>query len=210
MSKPVFLIGISGGSGSGKTAFIQYLRQYFSERELALISEDNYYHSIEYQHLDENGVHNFDVPQAIDHEAFLRHLELLKRGQAIRKKEYTFNNKNAVAKEVVIQPAPVIIAEGLFIFHHTDIRNQFDLKVLIDAKDELKIIRRIKRDQIERNYPLDDVLYRYQHHVAPAFTKYIMPYLGEVDIVINNNKGYEKAGCIIRAYIESLLQGGQG
>ncbi len=198
-------IGISGGSGAGKTAFISRLRDLFAEHELGLISEDNYYRPREEQKEDENGVINFDVPEAIDHEAFIADLHKLKRGEFVRRKEYTFNNADQKPKELVIQTAKVYIVEGLFIFYHEDTRNLLDLSVLIHAKENLKIIRRITRDKQERNYPLEDVLYRYQHHVAPAYDRYIEPYLDEIDIIINNNNSFEKGMGLLASYIRQAL-----
>ncbi|MBK8955015.1 MAG: uridine kinase [Saprospiraceae bacterium] len=195
------LIGISGGSGAGKTAFIRSLREKFKEQQLGLISEDNYYKPRHLQQCDPMGVINFDIPDAIDHEAFMTDLKKLQQNEIVQRIEYTFNNQFQEAKTVTIVPAPVYLVEGLFILHHEDTRALLDLTVLIHAKDNLKIIRRIQRDKSERNYPLEDVLYRYQHHVAPAYEKYIEPYLDEIDIIINNNRSFEKGVELIAAYI---------
>lgn len=195
------MIGISGGSGAGKTAFIRALRDLFDEQELGLISEDNYYKPRALQTRDAQGVINFDIPEAIDHEAFIEDLKQLKAHREISREEYTFNNQLAHAKTIVVKPAPVYLVEGLFILHHEDTRSMLDLTVLIHAKDNLKIIRRINRDQLERNYPLEDVLYRYQHHVAPAYEKYIEPYLDELDIIINNNRSFDKGIQLLAAYV---------
>ena len=106
------LIGITGGSGAGKTEFIKQLRLRFKESELALISADNYYLPRETLAKDENGVINFDLPETIDHEAFVNDLKLLKQNKTVRRKEYTFNNEKATAKEVVLSPVTVYIVEG--------------------------------------------------------------------------------------------------
>ncbi|MCC6815158.1 MAG: uridine kinase [Saprospiraceae bacterium] len=199
------LIGISGGSGSGKSSFIKELRQYFTEEELALISEDNYYKEWHLQKLDEKGIINFDIPEAIDHDALIKDLTRLNKGEIIHRHEYTFNNDKQVSKEYFIKPAKVYIIEGLFIFHNKELFNKLDLKVLIHAKDELKIIRRIRRDQLERNYPIDDVLYRYEFHVAPSYEKYIKPYIEEMDLIINNNDHFKVAVDLFKCWIKSKL-----
>jgi uridine kinase len=95
--------------------------------------------------------------------------------------------------------------EGLFILYHEDTRKLLDLSLLIHAKDNLKIIRRINRDKEERNYPLEDVLYRYQYHVAPAYEKYIDPYIEELDIIINNNQSFGRGVDLLSAYIREHL-----
>ncbi len=199
-------IGICGGSGAGKTAFINALRNQFNESELGLISEDNYYYPADLQKLDINGVVNYDIPEAIDHEAFIADLNKLKSGILVERKEYTFNNDLQSAKMIRIQPAKVYIVEGLFILYHTDTRDMLDLTILIHAKENLKIIRRINRDREERNYPLEDVLYRYQYHVTPAYEKYIDPYVDELDIIINNNQNFDRGVELLTAFIRARLK----
>lgn len=198
-------IGICGGSGAGKTAFINALRKHFQSHELGLISEDNYYIPRNLQKKDENGIINFDVPEAIDHHAFISDLHKLKAGQIVERQEYTFNNDLQTSKLISIQTAKIYIVEGLFILHYGDTRELLDLTVLIHAKDNLKIIRRINRDKEERNYPIEDVLYRYQHHVAPAYEKYIDPYIDELDIIINNNKNFDRGVDLLASYIKTQL-----
>lgn len=204
MKKP-YLIGITGGSGSGKTTFIKYLRTAFPEKDLCIISQDDYYRPIEEQVADAKGVINFDKPKSIDKQAFTRDIEKLSKGETVQIKEYTFNNRNAVSKVITLKPAPIIVVEGLFVFHFKRIRKNLDLKVFVHAKENLKVIRRISRDQLERNYPLDDVLYRYQNHVLPSFEKYIQPYVEKADLVINNNDNFEKGLQVLQGFMKAKL-----
>lgn len=204
--KDIKFIGLTGGSGSGKTSFIRDLKSKFSSEQLCIISQDDYYRPRDQQKTDDKGVHNFDIPYSIDHEAFFQDLLALKSGKTISRLEYTFNNKFATPKEIVLCPAPYILVEGIFIFHFEEIRNLLDIKIFIQAKDNLKVIRRIKRDQIERNYPLDDVLYRYQHHVLPTYEKYILPYMDDCDLVINNNVHFQNSLEIIEGFLANALR----
>ncbi len=199
------IIGISGGSGSGKTTFIKALRSYFNEEELCIISQDDYYRPREEQLIDENGIQNFDLPESIDLQAFLQDINALIEGKIVKRLEYTFNNKDAEAAYVTFKPAPVIVVEGLFIFHDKGISALLDFSIIINAKASDKIIRRILRDQKERNYPIEDVLYRYKHHVMPSFEKFIEPFMDSVDVVVNNNHSYEKGAILIKYFIESML-----
>ena len=201
MKKP-FIIGVTGGSGSGKTTFIKRLRDAFSEDELCIISQDDYYIPREQQALDTRGVVNFDRPESINKKEFQRDVEKLIAGESIEREEYTFNNQAVEPRMLRIKSAPVIIVEGIFVFHYKKIRKLLDLKIFLHAKENLKVIRRIKRDQMERNYPIDDVLYRYEHHVLPTFEKYIKPYQDKADIVINNNKHFEVALDLIMNFVE--------
>ncbi len=204
MNKP-FLIGICGGSGSGKTSFIKALRTFFSEGQVCIISLDEYYHPRETQLTDEQGIKNFDLPESIDSNAFIEDLEKLIDGNTVQRIEYVFNNPKATASTKTFAPAPIIIVEGLFIYHYEHIRNILDLKLFISAKDEFKIIRRIKRDESERNYPLEDVLYRYQYHVSPAFERYIRPYKDQAHLIINNNADFKMGLEVLRAFIADRL-----
>lgn len=200
------VLGISGGSGSGKTCFVRDLAARFSKDQLCFIHQDNYYKPIEMQEKDRSGIVNFDLPNSIYLDQFATDIQRLKAGETLQLQEYTFNNDNNTSKEIIIEPAPVIIAEGLFLFHHEPITELLDLSIIIHADDSSRIIRRIKRDRKERNYPLDDVLYRYDHHVMPSYRKYIFPYLTVADMVINNNKSYKKSLDVISAYVSQHLQ----
>lgn len=204
--KKTTLIGISGGSGSGKTSFIRSLRTRFPETQLCIVSQDDYYKPRDLQVQDENGVKNFDLPESIDIDAFVNDIRLLQSGNKITREEYNFNNELVKSRQIEFIPAPVIVVEGLFVFHIREIFKILDLSIIINAKPSDKIIRRILRDQKERNYPLEDVLYRYKHHVMPSFEKFIEPYTEEVDIIVNNNTSYEKGKQVVSAYIESVLK----
>lgn len=198
-----FVIGISGGSGSGKTSFIRDLKKSFSQEVLCVISQDDYYRPLHEQFKDANGIENFDLPQSIDLEEFVQDIKKLKSNKEVRRKEYTFNNFDAEPGYLVFKPASVLIVEGLFIYQDPNISELLDLTILIQAKDSDKIIRRIIRDQKERNYPIDDVLYRYKHHVMPSYEKYIEPFIDSVDIIVNNNHNYDKALDVVKAFISA-------
>lgn len=205
MRRP-FLIGITGGSGSGKTTFIRKLRKHFGQQELCIVSQDDYYKPRPEQQRDEKDIHNFDLPDSIYANELSEDLNRLLRGESFSRPRYNFNNPEAEEVLLKFQSAPVIILEGLFVFHFDHIRNLMDLKVFVHAKENLKVIRRIRRDQTERNYPLDDVLYRYQHHVLPAFERYIEPYREAADLVINNNESFEAGLKVLEGYIRHLLK----
>ena len=208
MVKPL-IIGITGGSGSGKTTFINALKKVFNKKELCVISQDDYYRPIDQQPIDKEGVEDFDRPKSINKEDFVRDVKKLIKGQKVKRKEYVFNNKKVKPNTLVFRPAPIILVEGIFVFHFKKMQPLLDLKIFLDAKENLKVIRRIKRDKVERNYPLDDVLYRYEHHVMPTFEKYILPYRDEADIVVNNNAEMSKGLGVVKGYIRHCLNSGE-
>ncbi|MCE7996492.1 MAG: uridine kinase [Roseivirga sp.] len=204
MDKP-YIIGITGGSGSGKTRFLETLLNGFSEEEVTCISQDDYYHPREYQLVDENGELNFDRPESIDYEHFASDLRQLSEGKEVEKQEYTFNNPDVVPDVIIRKPAPVILVEGIFIFHYPKITNLLDLKIFVDAMDYIKLQRRLKRDREERGYDADDVLYKYENHIMPSYQKYIAPHKDYSDLVVPNNSDFSGAVSVVKAFINSKL-----
>ena len=204
MAKP-FTIGITGGSGSGKTFFINNLSERFREDQLCLISQDHYYKARDLQLTDEKGVQNFDLPTAIERERFHHDIMKLKNGETLFIKEYTFNNPNAQPKVLEFKPAPILIIEGLFVQYFEEIASELDLKVFIEAKDYIKLSRRIIRDNDERGYEINDVLYRYQHHVMPIYETLIKPLKHHADLIIPNNQNFEKALDILTIALKGKL-----
>jgi uridine kinase len=205
MRDNTYRIGVTGGSGSGKSSFIRDLRLRFSEEELCIVSLDDYYKPREEQKTDDRGVKNFDLPESIDVEALVTDLEKLGRQEVVKRIEYTFNNENVDKRMLIFKPAPIMIIEGLFVLHYARIKNSLDLEVFVEANDVLKVKRRILRDQLERNYPIEDVLYRYEHHVLPAYEHFIKPYKDGAHIIINNNENYDTGLDVLCGFIRAKL-----
>lgn len=204
MQQP-FIVGITGGSASGKTTFLRRLLASFPEQDICLISQDNYYHPREVQQVDAQGVTNFDLPASIDSAAYAADVLRISQGQEVRRPEYTFNNPNAPVSELVFRPAPIVVVEGIFVFYFEEVAKLLDLKVYIDAREHVKVLRRIVRDRDERGYDLEDVLYRYTHHVAPTYEKYIKPFKHDADIIIPNNRHFDKGLDVLVAYLKSKV-----
>ena len=137
-----YIIGIAGGSASGKTSFLKDLKDKMPKGSVCIISQDNYYKPIEEQQTDENGEVNFDLPESIDRNHFYDDLKKLRQGDTIKIKEYTFNNKDKEPGHLLVKPAPVIVMEGLFIFHYEEIKKALDLRIYIDAHESVKLERR--------------------------------------------------------------------
>jgi uridine kinase len=205
MQKP-FLVGITGGSASGKTTFLRKLISSFAPEDICLISQDNYYYPRESQFKDAHGVINFDLPSSIDAHSYAEDVHKISQGETITRQEYTFNNPNVVPQTLVFKPAPVVIVEGIFVFYFAEVAAQLDLKVYIDAKEHVKLHRRIIRDKVERGYDLDDVLYRYLNHVAPTYEKYIAPYKQDADLIIPNNYHFERGLEVLVSFLENKIK----
>lgn len=202
--KKPYIIGITGGSGSGKSRFLKELKGSFSNG-VTSICQDDYYRPREHQLVDKNGEYNFDRPESIDYEHFASDLLKLSKWETVEKDEYTFNNPEATPKKIIYKPQPVILVEGIFIFHYQKIVELMDLKIFVDAKDYIKLQRRLTRDRLERGYDADDVLYKYENHIMPSYYKYIAPHKEEADLVVPNNTDFKMAADVVKAFIQSKI-----
>lgn len=186
MDKP-YVIGIAGSSGSGKTFFLKSFLNHFDQDQITLISQDDYYIPANTKTKEENRLYNFDLPTAINREAFYKDIKDLFEGKTVYKEEYTFNNPDLKPKMLEIKPAPILIVEGLFIFHYAEINNLLNYRVFLDADEEVALRRRLKRDLIERGYDEEDVMYKWVEHVVPAYNEYLLPFREKCDEVVVNN-----------------------
>jgi len=200
-----FIIGITGGSASGKTLFLSRLMEQFQTDDICLLSQDNYYRSIEEQTKDHNGIENFDLPGAIDDKAFAADIARLQNGEIVSRLEYTFNNTVKVPDMLHFHPRKILVVEGIFVFHFPEVAQLLDLKIFIDAQDKIKLKRRIKRDNEERGYDLQDVMYRWKYHVKPTYEEFIRPHKRSCDIVIPNNQHFEKGLEVIVSYLKNQI-----
>lgn len=188
MDKKPYLIGISGGSGSGKTFFLNSFLNHFNRNDVCLISQDDYYLPAGDLTPEENKLYNFDIPASFDEEYFTRDVEKILNGETIYKKEYNFNNKDAgEPKMLEIKPAPIVVIEGLFVLHFAKIASMIDLKIFIDSDADIALKRRLKRDLEERGWDLDNVMYKWDNHIIPSYQTYLRPYRETADRVIINN-----------------------
>lgn len=206
MNKP-YVIGISGGSGSGKTSFIKELVKNVGKEYISVVSQDDYYLPKKKQRTDKKVKVNFDLPTAIDRELFFKDMQRLINNIAIEKTEYTFNNRNKKPKTIKVAPTPILVMEGLFIFHFGEIWDLLDLTVFLHADDNTRLMRRLKRDKEERGYPEKDVQYQWKNHVKPCYQKYLKPYRGAADLVVNNNRTYQPGLSVLTSYLNTILQG---
>jgi uridine kinase len=202
MSFAPYLVGIAGGSGSGKTSLIRALRERLPPGTVSVVSQDDYYLPSEHQAVDMNGRINFDLPEGIDLDALASDLEGLRSGRPIQRREYTFNNsaKRAGWKRTI--PAPLVLVEGLFVLHHERLRNGFDLRVFVHAENDVELHRRLRRDAEERGYGREEVLYQWQHHVLPAHARYLLPHRLHCEVEVDNGGDFEIALASLRRHLD--------
>lgn len=195
-----YVVGVTGGSASGKTQLLNWLQKLLPTNQVCLLSQDNYYQVIDRIDRAVNRSTNFDEPGIIEEKEFADDLRRLKAGETVQRQEYTFNNPAITTPRMLtFRPAPIIIVEGIFVFHFPEIYQLLDLKVFVDAKEHLKMHRRILRDIEERGFSLEDVLYKYTHQVVPAYEKYIAPYQHDADLIIPNNQELKEDECPLGA-----------
>lgn len=204
-SNSTYLVGIAGGSASGKTSILKELLNHFRPEDISFVTQDNYYLDRLKQLVDENGEVNFDLPTAIDRDGLVNDVESLLKGETVVRKEYTFNNPKVIPEYVTVKPAKILIVEGLFVFHFSELAQRLDLRVYIDARDDVKLLRRLKRDALERGYSESDVLYRWENHVKPCYKSYLRPYRDHCDVVLTNNVHYIKGLNVLVNHLKTLV-----
>jgi uridine kinase len=205
MQRGAYLVGVAGGSGSGKTSLVRALRESLPEGLVSVVSQDDYYHPKHMQAVDPNGKVNFDLPGAIDLDAMARDLKLLVEGEPVYRPEYTFNNDAVEPRWLEVKPSPVVLVEGLFVLHHLPTRELFDLSVFIEASQESQLQRRLKRDAVERGYGQEEVLYQWDNHVMPAYRNYLEPYRHHCDLQVVNEAGFQRALHVLRHHLLQVV-----
>lgn len=191
MEKPI-LVGLAGGSASGKTTLIRKVSEIFSPKKVCVISQDHYYKSLSMQVRDQNGIVNFDHPKGIDFIRLRRDLKKLLNGKYVEILEYTFNNPAIFPQKLIFNPAPIILVEGLFAFADPSLYKMYHHKIYIHADDDITLKRRLVRDTNERGMSEQEVMYQWDNHVLPAYDAYLKPYKSQADLIINNNENFEE------------------
>jgi len=201
----MLIIGIAGGTGSGKTTVVQQIVEELPEDEVCVISQDSYYKDTSDMSYDERVRINFDHPQAIDFDLLVTHLKDLRNGDSIEQPVYSFVEHNRTGDTVTTYPKKVIIVEGILILTHPEIREMFDVKLFVHADSDERLIRRLKRDMAERGRDLNEVLNRYQSNLKPMHQQFIEPTKEFADIIIPTNKYNKVAVKLIRSIIHQKL-----
>ncbi|MDH5397187.1 MAG: uridine kinase [Cyclobacteriaceae bacterium] len=202
-NKTPYIVGITGASGAGKTYVVKKLIQYFNRDEIAIVYQDNYYRPRHTQPLDDAGYRNFDTLDSIDFFQLKKDLESLLTGQSIDLVEYTYNNSHANPGHIVVNPAPIILLEGIFTLSVPEIKKLVDYAVFVVAPEHLMLRRRIERDNVERGYDLEDVLYRFEQHMMPAYHTHVLPIKDVADHILYNSGDIDREIEKLANYLKS-------
>ena len=199
------IIGIAGGSGSGKSTFTNRLKDYFGD-EITVIYHDNYYRAHDDIPFEERKKLNYDHPDSLETELLLKHLEMLRAGQAVDCPVYDYSMHNRSDQVVRIEPEKIILVEGILLLADPRIRDLLDIKIYVDADADERILRRVIRDVKERGRDVANIAEQYLSTVKPMHYLYVEPTRSQADIVINsgmNNVAFD----LVRARIQLLLEG---
>lgn len=201
----MLVIGITGGTGSGKTTVVQQIINELPEDEVCVVSQDSYYKSNTHLSYEERSKINFDHPNSVDFELLIKNVAELKKGQVIEQPIYSFVTHSRSKDTVITHPRKVLIVEGILIFNNPELRDLFDIKVFVDADADERLIRRIKRDTEERGRSIEEILNRYQTTLKRMHQQFIEPTKSYADIIIPNDRRNNVAIDIIRTVITQKL-----
>lgn len=195
------IIGISGGSGSGKTTIVKKISELIAD--FVFIPQDNYYKSASMVSNDNITGFNFDHPDAFDSELLIKHLRLLKEGKAVDMPTYDFVHHQRADKKIKLEPKPIIIVEGIMIFFERELRALMDLKIFVDTPSDIRFTRRLKRDIVERGRTVDSVIKQYLEVVRPGHLEFIEPSKEYADLIVPEGGNNQKALDVLVSYIKN-------
>lgn len=202
----MLIIGIAGGTGSGKTTVVRQIMNQLPDAEVGIISQDSYYKETNHLSYDERVLINFDHPRAIDFDLLVNHLNKLKAGKTIQQPIYSFVTHNRTEDTISTHPRKVMIVEGILILSHAELRELFDIKIFVHADADERLIRRLRRDIAERGRDMDEVLNRYQKTLKPMHEQFIEPTKAFADIIIPNNNYNTVAIDMLRTVINQKIR----
>ncbi|MEM8557729.1 MAG: uridine kinase [Bacteroidota bacterium] len=199
------VLGIAGGSGSGKTTVQRRIVEAFGPGRIALLDHDAYYRDLAHLPPGERAAFNFDHPDALETPLMVEHLDRLLAGESIAKPTYDFTAHTRRAETVVVQPLPVIIVEGILVLAEPELRARMDIKIFVDAEPDVRLIRRLRRDLTERGRSVESVLAQYTHTVRPMHLEFVEPSKRTADVIIPRGGKNDVAIDMVIAQVHLLL-----
>lgn len=205
-SQAKMIIGICGGTGSGKTTVARRILENVSDEQVVFLQQDSYYRNLGDMPVELRHAINFDHPDALDNDLFINHVKALRAGEAIEMPVYDFSIHTRKVETIHIEPKPILIVEGILIFVDAALRAQMDIKIFVDTDDDLRFIRRLQRDVNERGRTVESVIKQYLETVRPMHQQFVEPSKRHADVIIPEG-GYNEVGIdLISGKIRTQLQ----
>lgn len=205
------IIGICGGTGSGKTTVARRILDNISQEHVVYLPQDSYYRNLGDMPLTLRRQINFDHPDALDNDLFVNHLTALRAGESIEMPIYDYTVHTRKEETLHIAPKPIVMVEGILIFHDARVRDAMDVKIFVDTADDLRFIRRLQRDVAERGRTVESVIMQYLETVRPMHMQFVEPSKRYADVIIpeggHNEVGIDLITGRLRAQIQSVLYG---
>ena len=205
MTPPVVL-GIAGGSGSGKTTVLQQVMDVFGEEQIAVLDHDAYYRDLSHWPPEERATFNFDHPNALETDTMVRHLDRLLDREPVEKPVYDYTTHTRSDATETVEPRPVILVEGILVLAEPELVERMDIKIFVDAAADLRLIRRIRRDLDERDRSIEGVLRQYKETVRPMHLEFVEPSKREADVIIPRGGFNRVAVEMVVARVKDVLR----
>lgn len=208
VSLPV-VIGIAGGSGSGKTTVLDHIFREFGSDPIAVLEHDAYYYDLSHLSPEKRAGINFDHPDALETTLMREHLDQLIEGEPTEKPVYDFTTHTRRDETETVKPRPVIIIEGILVLAESLLEERMDIKIYVDAADDIRLMRRIRRDMQERGRSIEGILRQYERTVRPMHLEFVEPSKREADIIIPRGGHNQVAIQMVMSRIQELLRAGE-
>jgi uridine kinase len=199
------VIGIAGGSGSGKTTVQRRVMERFGPRRIALLDHDAYYRPLDHLSPEQRARFNFDHPDALETELMVEHLDQLLAGEPVEKPTYSFETHSRRAETETIDPRPVVLVEGILVLAEPALRERMDVKLFVDAAPDVRLMRRMERDLHERGRSVESVLEQYRRTVRPMHLEFVEPSKRHADVIIPRGGQNQVAIDMVLARVQSLI-----
>jgi uridine kinase len=201
-----FIIGVAGGSGSGKTTVVNHIIERVGAKNLVLIQHDSYYRDLAHLTFEERARQNFDHPSSLESELLGRHVEALKQGYSVEMPIYDFKEHVRLDETKTLVPRPVILIDGILIFFEKELRDLMHLKLFVDTDADVRLLRRLRRDILERKRTVESVLDQYERHVRTMHLEFVEPTKRYADIIIPHGGENHAALDVLNALISGKVR----
>ncbi|MCC5926200.1 MAG: uridine kinase [Bacteroidetes bacterium] len=200
-----FIIGVAGGSGSGKTTVVKHIIDRVGEGNLVLIQHDSYYRDLKHLDFEERSRQNFDHPSSLETELLVRHVQALQQGYSVEMPIYDFKEHVRRDQTETLEPRPVILVDGILIFFEKELRDLMHLKLYVDTDADVRLLRRLRRDILERKRTVENVLDQYERHVRMMHLEFVEPTKRYADIIIPHGGENKAALDMLNALISGKV-----